>query len=149
MSDVQIIEIGMDPDRNSNQDLETAFSIRRTVFCVEQGVSETEEMDGLDGICRQFIAISGGFIVGTARTRILAGGETKIERVAILKPHRGLGIGRLLMTRIMDNAASAMVLNAQTVTEEFYTKLGFIAEGPVFQEAGIDHIHMTQPKTEC
>lgn len=149
MSDIRIIEIGMDPDRNSSQDLEAAFSIRRTVFCIEQGVSETEEMDGLDGICRQFIAIAGGFTVGTARTRILADGETKIERVAILKPHRGSGIGRMLMTHIMGNAASAMVLNAQTATEQFYAKLGFLSEGPVFQEAGIDHIHMTRPKTEC
>jgi len=149
MNDLQIIEIGRDPDRNSNRDLETAFSIRRTVFCVEQGVSETEEMDGLDEICRQFIVITGGFTVGTARIRILPGGETKIERVAILKFHRGSGIGRLLMTHIMGNAPSAMVLNAQTATEEFYAKLGFIAEGPVFQEAGIDHIHMTRPKTEC
>lgn len=143
MPETEIIEINATPTGRPGLDLATAFSIRRAVFCVEQGVSETEEIDGRDDQCRHFLAMSGGVAIGTARTRILTNGDTKIERVAVLKPHRRSGAGRLLMIHIMDNASSNMVLNAQIEVKQFYMELGFNAEGPVFQEADIDHIHMT------
>ncbi len=144
MLKTQIIEIGTDPERLSSQDLDAAFAIRRAVFCVEQGVSEAEEIDGLDEKCRQYLAVTGGIAVGTARTRTLSTGGTKIERVAILKPHRRRGIGRVLMIHIMDNTPPPMALNAQVAVQRFYTELGFVAEGSIFEEAGIEHIHMTK-----
>ncbi len=144
MAETRIIEIGQDPDRTAELDMTAAFAIRREVFCVEQGVSEAEEMDGRDKHCRHFLAIAAGMAIGTARTQTLPCGNTKIERVAVLKPHRRSGIGRLLMIYIMDITQSAMVLNAQIAVQRFYSKLGFIAEGPIFEEAGIDHIHMTK-----
>jgi len=144
MAETKIIIIGTDPVRRSDRDLAAAFSIRRAVFCVEQGVSEAEEMDGLDGICRQYIALASGVPVGTARTRFLTSGAAKIERVAVLKPHRRSGIGRQLMLHILDNTTTDTVLNAQIVVRDFYTALGFISEGDIFDEAGIEHIHMTR-----
>ncbi len=143
MPETEIIEIGADSDRRSAQDLEAAFSIRRAVFCVEQGVSEAEEMDGRDDQCRHYLAITAGVAIGTARTHVLTNGDTKIERVAVLKPHRRSGIGRLLMIHIMESASSNMVLNAQIAVQRFYKELGFVAEGAVFTEADIEHIHMT------
>ena len=110
MTETTIIEIGANADRSSDADMIAAFSIRRAVFCVEQGVSESEEIDGKDDQCRQFLAFTSGIAIGTARTRLLASGDTKIERVAVLKPHRRSGIGRELMIHIMDNASSNMVL---------------------------------------
>jgi predicted GNAT family N-acyltransferase len=144
MTKTQILEIGTDPARRPSQDLDAAFAIRRAVFCVEQGVSEAEEIDGLDEICRQYLAVTDGVAMGTARTRTLSTGGTKIERVAILKPHRRRGIGRLLMIHIMDNTPPPFALNAQIAMQRFYTELGFMAEGSIFEEAGIEHIHMTQ-----
>jgi predicted GNAT family N-acyltransferase len=144
MAEMRIIEIGQDPDRTAELDMAAAFAIRREVFCVEQGVSETEEMDGRDEHCRHFLAIAAGTAIGTARTQTLPGGGTKIERVAVLKPHRRSGIGRLLMIHIMDTSSPTMVLNAQIAVQQFYAELGFIAEGAIFEEAGIDHVHMTK-----
>jgi len=143
MPETEIIEIDGRPAGRPGQDLEAAFSIRRTVFCVEQGVSEAEEIDGRDDQCRHFLALAAGIPIGTARTRVLANGDTKIERVAVLKPYRRSGIGRLLMIHIMENASSNMVLNAQIAVKQFYMALGFVAEGAVFLEADIEHIHMT------
>lgn len=143
MPNTEIIEIDATPAEQPGLDLAAAFSIRRTVFCVEQGVSEAEEIDGQDDRCRHFLAITAGVAIGTARTRVLTNGDTKIERVAVLKPYRRSGIGRLLMIHIMDNASSNMVLNAQIAVQQFYIDLGFVAEGPVFMEADIEHIHMT------
>jgi predicted GNAT family N-acyltransferase len=113
------------------------------VFCDEQGVSRMEEFDGLDETCRHFLASVEQLRVGTARMRSLETGETKIERVAVLKEYRGLGIGRMLMRQIMDQIGAApMVLNAQFHTKAFYKGLGFTAVGEVFDEAGIDHVKM-------
>lgn len=140
MSDIQTEEID-DP-----ADLEAAFAIRREVFCREQGVSEDEEYDGRDGRCRHFLVRLGGDPIGTARTQVLPGGETKIERVAVLKPHRGGGAGRALMRHIIRNieagGGTRMVLNAQIASRGFYAGLGFTAEGDIFEEAGIPHVHM-------
>ena len=86
-----------------------------------------------------------GDAVGTARTRTLANGDNKFERVAVLKPLRGTGIGKALMVRALaDIGAGHAVLNAQLAVEGFYAGLGFVTEGEVFREAGIDHVRMVK-----
>ena len=131
---------------DGEDDMSTAFAIRREVFCREQGVDEAEEIDGLDPECRHYLARLAGEAVGTARTRPLAeDGGIKIERVAVLKPLRGRGIGMALMVRALaDITAGQAVLNAQLRVENFYARLGFVAEGEIFQEAGIDHVRMVK-----
>ncbi len=128
---------------DGEDDMNAAFDIRRDVFCREQGVDEAEEIDGLDPLCRHYLARLDGDAVGTARTRTIAGGDVKIERMAVLKPLRGCGIGKALMARALaDIGAGQAVLNAQLRVESFYGELGFVAEGEIFQEAGIDHVRM-------
>ena len=132
-------------DIDGEDDLNAAFAIRREVFCGEQGVAEAEEIDGLDPDCRHYLAWLAGNAVGTARTRPLAGGGVKIERVAVRKRLRGSGIGKALMIRVLaDITAGPAVLNAQLAVEGFYAKLGFVSEGEIFQEAGIDHVRMVK-----
>ncbi|MSP79858.1 MAG: GNAT family N-acetyltransferase [Rhodospirillales bacterium] len=129
-------------------DLAAALAIRREVFCDEQGVSEAEEMDGLDPICRHYLVRLDGPIIGTARVRAIAPGRVKIQRVAILKPYRRRGLGALLMQRILADASRegirVSVLDAQCYVATFYVKLGFSTEGEVFEEASIPHVHMTR-----
>ena len=125
-----------------------AFAIRRAVFCDEQGVAEEIEIDGLDPECRHYLAHLDGVAVGTARVRRLDDGAARVERVAVLSRHRKAGIGRALMERALvdiDAAGPArVVLNAQTWVAEFYARLGFVAEGEEFDEAGIPHVHMVR-----
>ena len=127
-------------------DVNAALDIRREVFCVEQGVDESEEIDGLDPECRHYLARLAGEAVGTARTRFLANdGGVKIERVAVLKSLRGRGIGKAIMIRVLDDiTVGPAVLNAQLQVERFYARLGFVTKGDVFQEAGIDHVRMVK-----
>ncbi len=130
---------------DGDSDMEAAFAIRREVFCREQGVAEAEEIDGLDPGCRHYLARLDGDAVATSRTRALADGAVKIERVAVLKPLRGTGIGAALMARVLVViGAGQAVLNAQLRVESFYAGLGFVTEGEVFQEAGIDHVRMVK-----
>ena len=142
MTEIDIFEIAAETD------LQAAFAIRRAVFFVEQGVPEALEIDGRDGQCRHYLVRLGETPIGTARVRPVEPGLAKIERVAVLGPHRGNGIGRRLMTRLLADLERAGIgramLHAQAPTESFYAALGFTARGAPFDEAGIAHIKMVR-----
>ncbi len=128
--------------------LAAALAIRRAVFCDEQGVPESLEIDGHDHRCRHYLVRRDGVPIATARVRTIAPGQAKIERVAVLAPLRGNGIGSRLMRRLLDDLDEAgtatAVLHAQATTEGFYAALGFTVQGAPFDEAGIAHIRMTR-----
>jgi predicted GNAT family N-acyltransferase len=132
----------------SPADLADALALRREVFCVEQGVAERDEVDGLDDDCRHYLVRLDGRPIATARVRRLPDGAHKVERVAVRKPWRGGGLGRSLMDRVVADIAAAggrrVVLNAQLAVRGFYAGLGFRADGEVFEEAGIPHVRMTR-----
>ncbi|MGI3186646.1 GNAT family N-acetyltransferase [Nioella aestuarii] len=111
----------------------------------EQNVSEAEEWDGLDDSCTHFLAGAASNPAGCAR--LLPKGDTaKVQRVAVMPPHRGTGLGRLIMLAVLDHARAAgfveVILDSQTHAVPFYEKLGFIAHGPEFDDAGIPHRSM-------
>ncbi len=131
-----------------DEDLAHAIAIRRCVFIVEQGVTEEEEIDGLDRQSRHYLVWLGDEAVATARVRTVDGGKAKIERMAVLASYRRRGIGAKLMARIIDDAAAegmaSAALNAQCRVEDFYRNLGFTPEGEVFMDARIPHIRMVR-----
>lgn len=134
------LEIGL------TDDLETCLAIRRVVFIEEQGVSLADEVDGRDGEAEHLLAVLDGAPVGTAR--MLVAGETgKIGRVAVLAAARGKGIGaaliRAAVARLRERGLRVAKLGAQTHALGFYEALGFRAEGPVYDDAGIPHRDMT------
>lgn len=125
--------------------LSCCYAIRRSVFIEEQGVPEAEEWDTLDAECIHFLAWDDSGPVGTAR--ILPKGKTaKVQRVAIVANHRGTGLGLKLMRHVLRHARDAgfteAALDAQTYAIPFYEKLGFVAEGPEFDDAGMPHREM-------
>jgi predicted GNAT family N-acyltransferase len=123
---------------------ETALAaVRREVFVVEQQVCEEEEWDGKDPRCRHVIAEdAAGNAVGTGR--LLPDGH--IGRMAVLRPWRGRGVGRALLTQLTAMAREAGFsetrLHAQTHAMGFYARQGYTAVGEEFMEAGIPHIEM-------
>jgi predicted GNAT family N-acyltransferase len=126
---------------------EQALAIRCTVFVAEQGVARTAEIDGQDDAARHLLALLDGRPVGTLRVRFLdAGRVAKIERVAVLAAARGRRVGAALIRAALELAraegAAQARLHAQTVVQDFYARLGFVALGPEFEEDGIMHIAM-------
>lgn len=117
-------------------------SIRRQVFIEEQSVPEELEWDGLDTDAVHLLAWVDGQAVGTVR--MLDDGH--IGRMSVLKAFRGRGIGRQLLTRMIELAAERGLeevnLDAQTHALGFYERQGFKAMGEVFMDAGIPHRHM-------
>jgi predicted GNAT family N-acyltransferase len=123
------------------------FMVRKRVFIEEQSVPESLEVDGLDALCAHFIAELGGEPIGTARLRFLEDENAgKAERVAVLPELRGRGIGGRLMDLLEAEALrrrlDCMVLHAQVSALAFYTRRGYVEEGPRFEEAGIEHQEM-------
>ncbi|MEL7274643.1 MAG: GNAT family N-acetyltransferase [Pseudomonadota bacterium] len=123
---------------------QAAYALRHAVFVEEQNVPvelEIDEHDETDAL--HFIALEQGQVVGTARI-LRKGSIAKIQRVAIAKENRGIGLGHQLMGHLMDYAKTmdritSIVLDAQTDALPFYEKLGFVSEGDVFDDAGIPH----------
>jgi predicted GNAT family N-acyltransferase len=116
--------------------------IRFEVFVDEQNVPEELEIDGLDDEAKHVLAYSDDAPIGTGRILI----DGHIGRVAVLKKYRGLGIGKSVMQELIKwaqkNNLEKLWLSSQWHAHSFYLDLGFVCEGEIYEEAGIDHIKM-------
>ena len=128
------------------RDIATCQRLRRVVFIDEQGVSEADEVDGLDDQAIHLLALDGDTPVGTARL-LLKGPVGKIGRVCVLPQARGTGLGAALIRKALEvlrdqPGVAEAYLGAQSHATGFYEKLGFAVEGDEFMDAGIPHRHM-------
>lgn len=125
-----------------------AREVRRVVFVEEQGVHlKTKHDVCTDVYSDHYVAIDdGGMVVGTARGYGCEDALYKIERVALLRPWRGRGIGKKLMKCIehvaLEQAFRKTWLNAQLGALRFYFSVGYYPIGTPFLEESIVHIGM-------
>lgn len=131
-------------DWQHQADLDRLRVIRRRVFIDEQQVPESLEWDEFDAISLHVLAeTASGVAVATGR--LLPDGH--IGRMAVLPEWRGRGVGLAVLQRLLTAARQrgdhSVRLNAQTHALGFYEKAGFVAEGPVFDDAGIPHRSMS------
>jgi predicted GNAT family N-acyltransferase len=134
------------PARDADE-IAAAKRLRLRVFCEEQGVDPDEELDGLDDEATQIVALDESGVIATCRLRFPDGG-CKLERMAVEGRVRGLGVGGRLLAGAEavagERGARTVVLNAQTRARDFYAARGYVAEGELFMEAGIEHVRMTK-----
>jgi len=132
-------------DFNDN-DFSHIRNIRKTVFYVELGISESELFDKYDESCDHFLIFDGKNIVGSVRV-ISITEKIKIERMAILKKFRTKNHGETCISQIKEyystRGFSKIILDSIYSVKDFYQKCGFIEEGMIFQRVGIDHIRMS------
>lgn len=137
----------------SPSQFEQALRLRTQVFVHEQQVPAEEEQDEYDDEARHWLLIdpSTGDAIATGRMLSYQEGcqmrpVAKIGRIAICQGHRGKGLGHALMREILKavdaEGFDQAILDAQTSVMPFYAKLGFIAEGDEFLDAGIPHFRM-------
>ena len=132
-------------------ELRQALAIRTRVFVEEQGVPVAAEIDAYDSNpatdarAVHFIGRLGGEPIATARLLLdpPAGEFPHIGRVAVLPEHRGRGYGRAIMAAAHAEAEArgfaGATLAAQLQALPFYERIGYVARGSVFRDAGIDH----------
>lgn len=126
----------------NEQELNDAYSVRKTVFVEEQHVPLEEEIDQYEGDATHFVLYQEGTPIGTGRFRILDG-YGKVERICVLKEARKQGAGKAIMTEIEQFAKQqelhTLKLNAQTHAIPFYAGLGYEVVSDEFLDAGIPH----------
>lgn len=130
---------------SSEEELEKVFEIRRVVFVEEQNCPPELEWENED-VSIHFLATADAVPCGACRWRKTENGY-KLERFAVLKEFRGKGIGYKLVETILKDLpqnANLIYLNAQLDAMPLYAKFGFVAEGPQFEEAGIQHFKMVK-----
>lgn len=132
----------------THPDLELVFKIRRIVFVEEQQVPAELEYDENDAIVPHFLAFYNHKPCGTARWRFTENG-IKLERFAVLKENRSLGVGHELVKTVLsdilahpDFKGQKRYLHSQTTAMGLYAKAGFKPVGELFYEAGIPHFKM-------
>jgi predicted GNAT family N-acyltransferase len=137
------LEILIKPWQEASQE---AYLIRKQVFVEEQGVPEDMELDEHDLSAKHALAYQDALCVGTGRLVRLNSDHAQIGRMAVLKAYRNQHIGKAILTSLISLAktegVSKVSLHAQVSAISFYAKLGFEAEGPIFDEAGIAHRNM-------
>jgi predicted GNAT family N-acyltransferase len=122
------------------------MDLRVQVFVDEQGVDPGEELDDLDEASVQIVGLDDTGVIATCRVRDLGGGEWKLERMAVERRVRGLGVGAQLLAgaerEAYERSAREMVLHAQRRAHVFYAAHSYVPEGETFLEAEIEHVRM-------
>lgn len=123
--------------------LEKVYAIRTEVFVHEQHCPPELEWE-FEEESNHFLATVNGLPAGAARWRKTEKGY-KLERFAVLKQFRGMGVGHVLVETILNDLpadAAYAYLHAQVQAVPLYEKSGFVKTGPEFEEAGIRHYKM-------
>ncbi len=127
--------------------LQKVFAIRREVFVDEQNCPPKLEWEHEDESVH-FLAIVDEVPAGAARWRKTANGY-KLERFAVLKEFRGLGVAQALVKTVLADLpadADYVYLHAQIPAVSLYEKFLFEKLGEEFEEAGIRHYKMVLQK---
>lgn len=138
-------------------DFALAKQVRHEVFVVEQEIPAELEYDELDATSLHLLAVDAdgtpigtGRLIGGAEALELTGvaGRVLLGRLAVLKAERGTGLGAALVRAIeqagRERGARECELHAQVQALGFYERLGYTAEGPVYDDAGIPHRTMVK-----
>ena len=122
--------------------------LRSEVYFLEQQIDE-EEFDASDrdpSTIHLWIADDKGMaaymrIVHQPEAAKSHGGiADSFGRMVVRKDRRGEGLAQVLLSRALELAGDReLYLHSQEYVTALYAKFGFIAQGEVFQEAGIPH----------
>ena len=131
---------------SSEIELKSALKVRRQVFVEEQGIPQDLELDEYDREAMHMVVKNKKKVIGTARIRFMPAGQAKLERMAVLIDFRGRGIGRGIISFIIEELRTRqkrqVLLHAQYPVVNFYKSCGFEVSGLPFLEAGKKHIKM-------
>jgi predicted GNAT family N-acyltransferase len=131
----------------SPEDLRGALTVRERVFCVEQGVSRAEEIDGRDDEASHMVALAPDTeeVIGTLRLLVEAD-LARVGRVAVERDWRRQGIAsrmlELALAGARERGCGRARLAAQLEATGLYEQAGFAVESDPFDEAGIRHVWM-------
>ncbi len=138
-------------DKLTPFELYAILRLRNEIFVVEQNCV-FQDADNKDQGCHHLMLFQAAELVAYARL-VPAGltySEISIGRIVTSGKVRGTGVGRILMEHAIDETyklfgKNPIRIGAQLYATSFYERFGFVPDGPVYDEDGIDHIQMLKP----
>jgi ElaA protein len=130
------------------------MQLREEIFIVEQN-TVCNDMDSKDLACAHLMCynlMNNNELVACARLKppgVSYDGFSSIGRVVNKKKFRGLGIGKELLTRSVDEIQKKFPgipirISGQLYLKKFYERFGFEQTSDVYLEDSIDHIQLTK-----
>lgn len=121
-----------------------AMPLRHAVFAEEQGIDAALMSDAADATAVHGLALNRfGLPVAAGRLLQPEPGVGQIGRMATHAGVRSAGVGRqvrdALLAASKQRGDREVVLHAQIGAVAFYRRAGFETEGPVYEEAGVQH----------
>jgi len=117
-------------------------AIRTPVFIEEQLVTPEFEWDDIDSGALHLLAMYDNQAIGCLRIILYK----KIGRMAVLKPWRGQGVGKVLLNEAIhicrQHGSKQIDLSAQTHAIQFYQQAGFQIISDVYTDVHIPHVDM-------
>lgn len=135
---------------DSDESYNHVFNIRTMVFVDEESVDQDDEYDGFDHLATHYLARINGIPAGTARWRTLPTSKrVRLERFAVLKQKRRMGIGGSLLQRVLKDIppTNEIYVHVQPEFQGFFAHFGFQQEGEPFEEVGMPHLKMVLRKS--
>ncbi len=128
-----------------------ARGLREAVFVAEQKIPAEIVWDAADtdaDAVHGLVVNRFGNPLATGRLLQAAPQIGRIGRMAVHQAVRGSRIGRQLLDGLIDAARTRgdteVMLHAQASAIPFYLRSGFVPQGEMFVEAGIDHLEMVK-----
>ena len=132
---------------DTEKELAKVYQIRTTVFVEEQNCPPELEWEN-EEVSTHFLATYNQVPAGACRWRQTEKGF-KLERFAVLQEFRGKGVASKMVQTVINDlpeSATYIYLHAQVSAMPLYLKVNFVAEGEMFEEAGIQHYKMVLKK---
>src|SRR6266446_2974527 len=117
------------------QEWESYFDLRWRVLREPWGQSRGSERDDLDAESfHLMLRDSGGAVVAVGRMHLNSPSEAQVRYMAVDEGHRGRGLGSRILRGLEGHAraqcVTGIVLNARESAINFYSRHGYIVEGP-------------------
>ncbi|MEH6304601.1 GNAT family N-acetyltransferase [Olivibacter sp. CPCC 100613] len=129
-------------------ELYALLRLRSEVFVVEQHCAYLDA-DNKDQLCHHLLIYQDETLAAYARLvpPDISYPEMSIGRIVTSKAARGIGLGKELMKRSIQACydlfgEASIRIGAQVYAIPFYESLGFVVDGEVYDEDGIDHVEM-------
>lgn len=133
---------------HNSPDYAAAVALRRAVLRTPLGLDFTAEQLAAEAGDTHFVACDDGKLVGTVIMAPYTATTVKLRQMAVSPEAQGRGVGAALIRAFEDHARAhgmtAIILAARVTAQGFYTATGYTAEGDVFEEVTLPHIHMTR-----
>jgi ElaA protein len=130
-----------------SDELYSVLALRQTILIVEQS-SPYPDLDFVDQIADHLLARSKGTLIGYARCHgpLAERAYASFGRVVVARGHRGAGLGRELVNRVLAHLAEGSCLDvrisAQHYLQDFYAGFGFTQDGEPYEDVGVPHVDM-------